>query len=147
MQMNHDDFLALVNRARRDHPIWFDLPSDEPPDEELLAAAETELGARLPDDFRWFLQEFGGGDFAFATIFSADPGSDLSLLRNQPGDAKGLIAFSDDGTGNLFVFPVEGDVCHDRVLVWDHESGDARPAGYARFLEFVARVGLQAAHG
>lgn len=146
MQMNRDDFLTRVNDARRDHPIWFDLPSDEPPDEKLLADAESELGARLPDDFRWFLQEFGGGDFAFATIYSADPGSDLNLLRNQPG-AKGLIAFSDDGTGDSFVFPVEDDACQDRVLVWDHESGDSRPTDYASFLEFVVRVALQAAHG
>ena len=64
MQVNRVDFLTHVNQARRDHPIWFDLPADEPPDDELLADAETELGARLPDDYRWFLQEFGGGDFA-----------------------------------------------------------------------------------
>ena len=147
MQMNHDDFLDVVNLARRDHPVWFDLPSDQPPDEELLAAVETELGARLPDDFRWFLQEFGAGDFAFATIYSADPDSDLSLLRNQSGGLKGLIAFSDDGTGNLFVFPVENDACHDRVLVWDHESGEVRSTDHATFLGFVARVALQAAHG
>lgn len=147
MQMNRDDFLIHVNHARRDRPVWFDLPADEPPDEALLADAETELGVRLPDDFRWFLQEFGGGDFAFATIYSADPQSDLNLLRNQPGPGKGLIAFSDDGTGNCFVFPVEGDACQDRILVWDHESGDARPTDYANFLEFVAQVALHAAHG
>lgn len=143
MHMNHDDFSALVDRARRDHPIWFDLPRDEPPDEQVLVDAEAELGARLPEDFRWFLRQFGGGDFAFATIYSADPGSDLSLLRNQPGDTEGLVAFSDDGTGSLFVFPVEDDACRDRVLVWDDELGDVRPTGYGTFLEFVARVALQ----
>lgn len=89
MQMKRDDFLTHVNHARRDHPVWFDLPSDEPPDEELLADTETALGARLPDDFRWFLQEFGGGDFASAAIYSATPEDGTRLAAWTRGTLRG----------------------------------------------------------
>lgn len=143
--MKRDDLVAQVSEARQSHPIWFDLPSDEPPDEVRLGEFESTLAARLPDDFRWFLKEFGGGDFAFATVFSADPRSDLNLGLNQPPQIEGLVAFSDDGAGNSFVFPVEDGACQDRVLLWDHETSEVRPTGYGNFLDFVSRVALRPA--
>lgn len=105
--------------------------------------AEEALGVRFPSDFRWFLQTFGGGDFAFVTIYSLDPESDLNIRQNQPEVDPKVLAFSDDGTGNLFVFPVTDGVCVDQVLLLEHESGEARPFGTRTFLEFVLQIGLR----
>lgn len=143
--MTIDEFNALVAEARAAHPTWFDLPSDEPPDESTLSQLEDELGVSLPSDYRWFLQQYGGGDFAFASIYSGDNGSDLLITRNQPTADRQFVAVSDDGTGNFFGFPVVDGTCEDQMMVLDHESGELRETGYGPFLEFVARVGLQAA--
>ena len=142
--MDRDDFLAVVEETRHSHPNWFDLRPDEAADSARIAEIESRLGAHLPEHFRWFLQEFGGGDFAFAAIYSADPSSDLYLLANQPSQTNEMVAFSDDGTGNLFVFPVKDGACQDRVLLLDHESGGVRPTAYGDFLRFIVSVGLRA---
>jgi len=123
--MNRHDFLAQVDDARQRHPVWFELPSDQAPDDEVLAETERRLGSRLPDDFRWFLPKYGGGDFAFATLYSADSESGLDLVGNQSEGTPGVVGFGDDGTGNVFVFPVDDGACRDRVLV----GPSSRPAG------------------
>lgn len=143
MTMERTDFLSIYHSVHRLHPGWFDLPSDNRADPTLLADAEDALGAKLPSDFRWFLEEFGGGDFAFAAIYSVDPASDLNICENQPDESPGAIAFSDDGTGNFYVFLVQWTSCEDRVLLLDHESGRLRETEYSGFLDFAARVALR----
>ena len=83
MTMNASEFATLAAAVRRAHPMWFDLPSDQPADRASLDRLETELGATLPSDYRWFLKNYGGGDFAFVAIYSADDSSDLLLTRDH----------------------------------------------------------------
>ncbi len=137
--MDRDEFRAIVERVKADRPVWFGLPSDEPPDEDQLRAVEQSLGARLPDDYTWFLREYGGGDFAFVRVLSADPGSDLAITAQQWDELPdGVIAFSPNGTGDMYVFPVESGVAQDRVLFFDHETGELSPSE-PDFLTFVSR--------
>ena len=111
-----------------------------PRDREAL---ERELGATLPGDFVWFLSEYGGGEFAFAEVFSADEGSDLYILHHQIDEIAGTaVAFSEDGTGNLFCFPVDGGRGEDRVVIWDHESDEIQEFGDAGVLDFIRRLAL-----
>lgn len=59
----------------------------------------------------------------YGIVYSADASSDLYLPRNQttalPSDG---VIFSDDGTGNVFYFPVVDGVAEDTVLMYDHET-------------------------
>lgn len=127
--MTRAELIQLVERARVEHPTWFDLEPDQPPDAAQLHAVEEALGARLPADYLWFLTEYGGGDFAFAQVLSADPRSNLFITENQGSWLPdGVIAFAENGAGDAYVFPVEGDQAHDRVLLWDHETGEVRPS-------------------
>ena len=141
--MTIEEFEGLVATARAQHPLWFDLPGDEPADAEALRQVESDLQATLPDDYKWFLRTFGGGDFAFARIYSADPRSDLLVTSNQPGGGQSLVAFADDGTGNLLGFPIRGGACVDEVWVYDHEEDAVRPSIVSTFLDYVADVGLR----
>lgn len=141
--MNTDDFSDLLVERQAKHPIWFELPGDEPADDLSLNRLEDELGARFPLDYRWFLKALGGGDFAFVAIYSADQASDLLITRNQPDVPVPFVAVTDDGTGNLIGFPVVEGVCADRIMEFDHESGEIRPTGHGGFLDFVAEVGLR----
>jgi SMI1-KNR4 cell-wall len=114
--VEREEFTDLVERVKAERPTWFRLPPDTPPDEEQLRAVEKELGARLPEDYAWFLREFGGGDFVFLRLLSADARSDLLIT----------------------VFPVEDGEAQDRVLFFDHETGEVSPSE-PDFLTFVSR--------
>lgn len=128
----------MVREAR---PIYFDMPSDAAADPRGIARVEDIIGATLPEDFKWFLKEFGGGIFALVEIFSADPASRSYILRHQP-DVRSVVAFSPDGFGNHFAFRIVGDACLESIVLFDHLSRTPKPTDYPTFLDFVSRAGL-----
>lgn len=141
--MDRASFAELVKATRSVHPVWFDLPCDAKADAEAISRAQRRLGIQLPDDYVWFLGEYGGGDFAFARIYSADEGSDLYLVDVQPDDGGAeMLAFSDNGCGDLYVFSVEDGVAADVVWFHDHETGERARDGDG-FLDWVARHALR----
>jgi SUKH superfamily protein len=141
--MQRSEFEQLVERARRLHPRWFELNPDTPVDAMRLAAIENTLGARLPEDYAWFLRTYGGGDFVFAGIYSGDDESSFFILDNQDeNQPPETVAFSDNGCGDLFVFPVVDGVAEDTVLFLDHETGELSSTEYDGFLDFAEREGL-----
>ncbi|GKW22399.1 hypothetical protein PEC302107_41280 [Pectobacterium araliae] len=44
--------------------------SDDAPTSEWIQKTEQELGVTLPEDYKWFLSEFGGGDICGEEIYS-----------------------------------------------------------------------------
>ena len=142
--MDRDEFADLIERTKAERPTWFDLEPDTPPDAEQLRVVEEALGAQLPADYSWFLGEYGGGDFAFTRIHSADPRSDLYLGEKQGAELPDeVISFSENGAGDSYVFPVEGGAAKDRVLFYDHETGELSAEEDEGFLAFVARKALR----
>jgi hypothetical protein len=142
--MDRKSFAELVDAARTAHPVWFDLPSDALASDADLERVSCRLGVELPADYVWFLREYGGGDFGFATVYSADESSDFYVVDRQPSEAgQVFLAFSDNGAGDLYVFPVEDGVATDEVHWLDHETDDLAPSRRGGFLSFVARTGLR----
>ena len=135
--MTRDEFRVVAEKMRAAHPMWFDLPSDAPPSQDEIDEIERQLNLTLPSDFVWFLKEYGGGDFAFATIYSADRGSRSHLLRRQedvqPSD---FVAVTDNGAGDLFGFRADDGVLGDEVYFFDHETETVSSAA-DDFLTFV----------
>jgi hypothetical protein len=107
--MDRASFAELVEATKSAHPLWFDLPSDAKADAEALRQVQRRLGIQLPDDYAWFLSEYGGGRFTFAEIYSADDRSDLHLVDVQPVDGGAdILAFSDNGCGGPLRVPSGG---------------------------------------
>jgi hypothetical protein len=142
--MDRMSFAKLVEATRSARPLWFDLPPDARADTMDLEKVTKRLGVRLPDDYAWFLGAYGGGDFAFASIYSADESSDLYVVSRQPtSDKLQMLVFSDNGCGDDYVFPVREGVATDLVLFHDHETGEVVPDQSDGFLDFVARHALR----
>jgi hypothetical protein len=139
-----DEFDERVRQARAAHPVWFDLEPDGTPTEQHLDELERALGVGLPADYRWFLTTYGGGDFALAAVYSGDEASALYLPRNQPEHPPhGFVAMGDDGTGNLYGFPVLDGRGIDEVVLLDHETGEVRGLAGGGILDFIAQVVFQ----
>ncbi len=103
--MNFKCFKELVKKAKTEYPIWFGIDSDETPNPKILFEAEAEIGAKLPNDYKDFIFEYGGGYFAFSNVFSLDKGSDWSLVElNQSYKElrKNYVLISENGTGDFY---------------------------------------------
>jgi SUKH superfamily protein len=120
------------------------------PDE--LAAAEQALGTQLPDSYRWFQLEFGNVAHGPVDIYSVrtPESSELDIVginlderhNAYPRLPAHLIAFSDNGGGDLLCF--DSTARHDGecvVVWWDHEGEEGqRPEPAASsFLDWLER--------
>jgi SMI1-KNR4 cell-wall len=145
--MKLDDFRLLDREARRGKPKIFMLAAPDPPaTEEALAELEKAIGLALPPSYRGFLGEFGGGDYGLVTVFSADPESEWYLAA-QLDEARaylpaGLLPFSDDGAGGMYVLRVSDGRAEEPVMYW-HEDGGLVPTRFGDVLDFVARYAFE----
>jgi cell wall assembly regulator SMI1 len=123
---------------------------DRPATLDDVEHAERELGAAFPNSFRWFQLEFGDFDAGPLTIYSArkpEPSGRNIVTINVasrtelfPRIPDYLIAFSDNGGGDLLCFDTsrrEADECP--VVWWDHEQDEDQVAAEAApsFLDWI----------
>jgi hypothetical protein len=143
--MEWDAFRARVSQLKKQNPVWFGLESDPPASEHAIALAETALGVILPQSYRQFVREFGGGYFAFASVFSVEPGSDWNVVdRNRDRAGGGFVRVSDSGCGDYYGFMASGGECEERIHLADHEArGQVRATEYRDLFELLAAVALK----
>jgi hypothetical protein len=123
---------------------------DRPATLEEIEHAERELGAVFPNSFRWFQLEFGDFDDGPLEIYTArtpEPSSRNIVGINIdwrtelfPRVPASLIAFSDNGGGDLLCFDTTSREAHECPVVWwDHEQGeDQEPEEAApSFLDWI----------
>jgi cell wall assembly regulator SMI1 len=115
---------------------WFDVPS--PASDDHIAAVESAIGYRLPDDFREFAKSYSGGspnetDFEFfdsdtGTFYASvgefltlSPEDDRNLVRWMQRTEffpSGLVPFAGDGGGNYTCFDFRSDGISPPVVFW-----------------------------
>jgi hypothetical protein len=138
------EFRSLVSSLRAENPIWFALETDPPATEQQIRAAEERLNVTLPESYKSFLREYGGGYFAFGNVFSVAEGSDWNIeARNGEHGVDELIAFSDNGVGDYFCFRTKDGRCGEQVVFLDHETGSVQMTEYEDIFEYLARVALR----
>ena len=147
--MTLEELRQLDARLRREKPKLFQLSTpDQPASEEQLAEVERALGVRLPQSYRTFLREFGGGNFGLAAIFCAEPNSEWYLPQKQSEAShylpEALLAFSDDFAGGNYVFKVVDGQARDAVFYWNQDGGESATE-FNDVLEFVARYAYEPA--
>ena len=140
--MTLDDFRLLEQRFQREKPKVFQLASpDRPATSDQILAVESAVGARLPDVYRSFLREFGGGEYGFLKVFSADPQGHYYLPRRQREASRylppGLLAISDDSAGGFYALRVVDSRAEDEVRYWNIDGGEIGVL-FGDILDFVA---------
>ena len=95
--MTYDDFIEIVSNTKKNKPVLFGLESDKVASSEEISQYEETNGIILPDEYKRFVTEFGGGYFGFTTIY---------LLRNQNSVSSNYLAISDNGCGDYYVLKV-----------------------------------------
>jgi len=148
--MTIEDFRKIDNQGRESDPDLFSLSeSDQCASPEDLRLVEKLIGIQLPDQYRDFLQEFGGGTYGLATVFSAVPESEWYLpdkvSESQGYLPCGLIPFSDDFAGGNYVLkPQNESQLGSHVYYWNQDGGLVETE-FCDVLEFIARYAYEAA--
>jgi hypothetical protein len=142
--VQRDDFNALVEKARANHPRWFELERDAPADEQRVRDVELAMGVQLPEAYRSFLLDHGGGYFAFVFVFGVDADSDWFIVERNRERPPSFLAVTDPGTGDLCGFIVDAQGrCSSEVTVLDHETHAVSDTGFADFYEMIAARALE----
>lgn len=142
--MNIEEFRNIAARYRAERPKLTRLSrSDRPATATEIEEVERRLSTQLPDRFKAFLMEFGGGDFALEAIYSAIPDSDWYLPTKAEFARRLLpnnyLPISDDGTGGYYVFEVGDGLASEKIYYFDSDSGNIEPTGDEDVLSFIAR--------
>jgi hypothetical protein len=147
--MTKDEFKQRLVEARQERPKVFEAAvSDAPASDRQIESLERLLGFSLEDSHREFLQKFGGGEFGFGVLFSADPESEwyvYTQLKQSGLDASSFVPVSDNFAGDAYGFRVERGRCKKPVVVWDHEIGGIRETDFGDVYEFMDRYALRPA--
>lgn len=119
-----------------------------PTTEEKIAAAEAQLGVRLPAKFRSRLIADNGGELEADdddwTVFPVFDSTDrkrasrtanhivreTQLAKGWPGFPAGAVAVASNGSGDLVVFlPGDAGTLDGQLQCWNHDSQQCSPTG------------------
>ncbi|QFT87266.1 SMI1 / KNR4 family protein [Bacillus sp. THAF10] len=144
--MNYNEFLKIINETRNKRPIWFGIESEPKGSDFQIQNVEKTLLLSLPDEYKRFVKEFGGGYFAFTNIFSVSEIGDWNIvkLNNQIGlrNSHSFLAFSDMETGDYYGFTFEKGVCDSKVSFFDHEINKVVETKYENLYRYILDVGM-----
>lgn len=110
--MKKDDFLELVEK----HSDLVNMgTSEDAPGEEWIDAAQKAMSVSLPEEYKWYLNNFGGGDICGEEIYSIycmpfnqAVGGDIvyqNTIANQ-NLKNGRVVLSNTDFGEEFFFDV-----------------------------------------
>ncbi|MGP0171778.1 SMI1/KNR4 family protein [Pseudomonas sp. NCHU5208] len=143
--MDFENFKKLVDKVKKNHPVWFDMEPDDAPSNFVVSDAEEKLGVKLPVDYKDFVCEYGGGYFAFSSVYSLEVGSDWNLVdmnckyKKLRGD---YVLVSENGVGDFYGYKVVNGVCDSEIYFYDHDVGVWQGAKYRDLFEYLEKVAL-----
>lgn len=121
---------------------------DPPASGKLLGELQSKIQLELPPGYAAFLEEFGGGMFGLTNIFSAHPISEFYLPRRITESSSylpgGLLPFSDDYSGGLYVFQIRDGQVLSVPKYWNHDGGVVETR-FRNIFEFIARYAYESA--
>ena len=147
--MNIDEFNEFAEKAISKNARLFSLSNPAlPSDATEIKKLEHRLGFSLPDDYKAFLYQFGGGDFGLTNIFCADQGNEWYLAKKVEELAgilpKGFVPFSDDHLGGFYGFKTDQPKFERNIFYWNSDGGESLTEFHDIF-EFVAKYAFRPA--
>lgn len=145
--MEFNEFTEHVNRLKASNPIWFGLDSDPVGTKAEIETIENQLNIVLPEDYKKFIEVFGGGYFAFTVIYSVSAYSEWSIInQNQSLDLlekKHFLAVSDNQAGDYYGYKIESGLSEKSLFVYDHDDRQIKKTKYRNLFEYLMEVGLK----
>lgn len=98
----------------------------------------------LPEKYKLFIIEFGGGYFGYANIYSLDNSSNYFIMKHKSFVPNVYLPIADNGCGDFYVVKCNGEYCSDKIYYYTHDSQEITETAYHDILEYLLDVGLKA---
>lgn len=141
--MDFNTFKCIVEKAKVECPLLFELDHDEIPQMEDIVAFQKQHHLQLPKKYIQFLSNYGGGYFGYANIYSFDKNSYFYLCNHNENKPASFLYVADNECGDYYAFPVENGKCQDRVVLLNHENSQVCSTEFSDILEYLVKVGLK----
>lgn len=125
--MDKIEFKNKVTEMMEIKPILFSLDSDNKACEEIIINVEEHYNIKLPDDYKEFLKDFGGGYFGFIVVLSCDCNGKFYIKNRVSREwvlNKSFLPAVDLETGDFIGFKVESGICESNVSLYSHEEDE-----------------------
>ncbi|MBD5453874.1 MAG: SMI1/KNR4 family protein [Lachnospiraceae bacterium] len=140
--MEYGVFSKLVNDCKEKEPILFGLEHDEILSIDEIEEFEEKIHIELPEKYKKFLSEYGGGYFGYANVYSLDEGSDFYLLHYNDVPVGKYLRIADNGCGDYYLLLVDDKKCSEQLYFYEHDEAAVCAAEYADILEYLVKEGL-----
>ena len=140
--MEYGVFSKLVNDCKERELILFGLEHDEILSIDEIEEFEEKIHIELPEKYKKFLSEYGGGYFGYANVYSLDEGSDFYLLHNNDVPVDKYLRIADNGCGDYYLLLVEDKKCSEQLYFFEHDETAVCATEYADILEYLVKEGL-----
>ena len=141
--MDFETFRGIVRKAKTEKSQLFELQHDKIPTMEDVIAFQEQYQIILPEKYIQVLLHLGGGYFGYANIYSLDKDSSLFIFNHNPARVEDLLFIADNGCGDYYAFRVEGNMCSEEIVFYDHESNTVQNTGFSDVLEYLVKTGLR----
>lgn len=125
--MDKQDFKNVVREMMDEKPKLFALESDNKASIEMIEIVEEYYGIKLPDSYKDFVNEYGGGYFGFIVVYSCDCNGMFYIKDNVLKEwvlERAFLPVIDFETGDLLGFEIENGVCRNKVSLYLHEENE-----------------------
>lgn len=143
--MNIYEFNELVQKVHSKSPKILGLDSDNPPSIREIEELEKYYDIKVPDSYKEFLLRYGGGYFAFTTVYSMDKQSTFFIKNNISLEfvkENKFIPIIDCETGDMIGFKIEDRKCTELMALYNHEDGIVSDLNMDLF-DVLAKYGLK----
>lgn len=145
--MEFNQFIEIVNRMKAINPLWFALDADTVGTKADIETVEHQLNITLPEDYKKFVQKYGGGYFAFTVVFSVSPEGEWNITKQNRFldllEKQHFLAVADNQAGDYYGYKIENGLIRGKLFVYDHELRQISQTKYNDILEYITEVGLK----
>lgn len=141
--MEYGAFKKIVDEYKLKKPILFGLEHDRILSEAEIVSCENAFCIKLPQKYKEFLLNYGGGFFGYTNIYSLDKESEFYLFEQNSIPIDSFLRIADNECGDYYLLRVDNHKCLDKLFFYDHEINTVFETEYEDVLEFLIKEGLK----
>lgn len=143
--MDRISFQNKVKEMTEKKPRLFALESDAKVDIGEIEAVEKYYEIILPDSYKDFVRQYGGGYFGFIVVYSCDCNGMFYIkdhVLKERVIEKSFLPVVDLETGDFMGFKIDAGICKSKVNLYSHEK-EALQEMQMDFYEALLKYGLK----